>query len=221
MSERPWLTRSLPFGLFIGLMALEPLLLPLFPEGFDVRWLYGVRGALVAGVLVLLWPHYTELRQRTSTKGREWLLGLVVGVIVFLLWINLDVTFLALEPGDGFDPRTEGRVELGLAATRLAGAVLVVPVMEELFWRSFLLRWLQHPSFLSVEPGALGTKALLISSALFATEHRLWFAGLLAGLAYAWLYKRSGNLWVPILAHAVTNGLLGAYVLATGTWTLW
>ena len=58
-------------------------------------------------------------------------------------------------------------------------------------------------------------------SVLFATEHRLWFAGLLAGLAYGWLYKRSGNLWVPIVAHALTNALLAAYVLATGSWSFW
>jgi len=221
MPARPGLTRSLPFILFIGLMALEPVLEPLLPTGFDARWLYGIRVGLVLLLLLAFWRHFSELTERTPTPGREWILGLGVGVIVFFLWINLDVKLLALGGGEGFDPRADGRVVLGLAAARLAGATLVVPVMEELFWRSFLLRWLQHPSFLSVDPRAVGMKALLISSALFATEHRLWFAGLLAGLAYAWLYKRSGNLWVPILAHAVTNGLLGAYVLTTGSWIFW
>ena len=103
----------------------------------------------------------------------------------------------------------------------LAGAALVVPIMEELFWRSFIMRWLQRATFLSVDPSSVGWKALLISSALFASEHRLWFAGLLAGLAYGWLYKRSGNLWVPTVSHAVTNALLGIYVLATGMWMYW
>ena len=112
-------------------------------------------------------------------------------------------------------------LDVGLVIVRLAGAALIVPVMEELFWRSFLLRWIHHPSFLSVDPKGVGLKPLLASSVLFASEHRLWFAGLLAGLAYAWLYKKTGNLWVPILAHAVTNGLLGAYVLTTGSWAFW
>jgi CAAX prenyl protease-like protein len=52
-------------------------------------------------------------------------------------------------------------------------------------------------------------------------EHSLWAAGILAGLAYGWLYMKTNNLWVPILAHAVTNGMLGLWVLHTGQWTFW
>ena len=108
-----------------------------------------------------------------------------------------------------------------LACVRLAGAALVVPVMEELFWRSFVMRWIHQPDFLKVAPAESGLKALAISSVLFALEHHLWFAGLLAGLAYGWLYMRSGNLWVPTLSHAVTNGVLGIWVLHTGSWQFW
>ena len=172
-------------------------------------------------VMAALWRHFTELSDPAPVKGSDWALGLGVGTAVFVLWVLLDFRPLAMASDGGFDPRTGGSIVTALALTRLAGAILVVPVMEELFWRSFILRWLQHPSFLSVRPASVGVRALIISSALFATEHRLWFAGLLAGLAYAWLFRRSGNLWVPILAHAVTNGLLGAYVLATGSWTFW
>ena len=171
--------------------------------------------------LVVLWSQYTEFREGPSATTTDWALGFGVGVVVFFLWINLDFKPLSLAPGEGFDPRVDGRIDLGLAAVRLAGAALVVPIMEELFWRSFIMRWLQHAKFLSVGPGSVGWKALLISSALFASEHRLWFAGLLAGLAYGWLYKRSGNLWVPTVSHAVTNALLGIYVLATGMWVFW
>ncbi len=42
-----------------------------------------------------------------------------------------------------------------------------------------------------------------------------------AGLAYGWLYIRARNLWAPIVAHAVTNGALGAYVVTTGHWSFW
>jgi CAAX protease family protein len=103
----------------------------------------------------------------------------------------------------------------------LAGAVLVVPVMEELFWRSFAMRWIQDHDFLAVPPSRVGLKALGIGAVLFGLEHHLWFAGILAGLAYGWLYLRTGNLWVPILSHAVTNGLLGAWVLYTRSWEFW
>jgi hypothetical protein len=221
MRHRPALIRCIPFGIYIGLLALDPLLEPLLPEAWDPRWLYGLRVALVALALALFWRSYEELVGPTSVRVREWFLGVVLGTIVFLLWVSLDVVPLALPPGDGFDPRTAGELDLAISAVRLAGAALVVPVMEELFWRSFILRWLQRPNFLAVLPGELGLKALFISSVLFATEHRLWFAGLLAGLAYGWIYKRSGNLWVPVLAHAITNGLLGVYVLLTGNWQFW
>jgi len=221
ISDRPGLLRCLPFALYIGIMVMDPIIQPLLPAGFDGRWLYGVKVGLVLVVLAGFWRHYSELTQPTATKGSDWVLGLGLGVAVFILWVNLDFRPLAFAASGGFDPRTGGSFDVGLVVVRLAGAALIVPVMEELFWRSFLLRWLQQPAFLSADPMAVGIRALLISSALFASEHRLWFAGLLAGLAYGWLYKRSGNLWVPILAHAVTNGLLGAYVLATQSWVLW
>jgi CAAX prenyl protease-like protein len=144
-----------------------------------------------------------------------------VGVGVFVLWIALDFPPLVMGEGDPFDPRVDGRIHPGFALTRLAGAALVVPVMEEIFWRSFLMRWLEKPSFLEVDPRQVGPKALLITSAVFAAEHRLWFAGLLAGLLYGELYRRTGDIRVVVLSHAVTNGLLGVYVLATGSWTFW
>ena len=37
-----------------------------------------------------------------------------------------------------------------LVAVRWIGATLVVPVMEELFWRSFLMRWFQRTQFETV-----------------------------------------------------------------------
>ncbi|HQT72189.1 MAG TPA: CAAX prenyl protease-related protein, partial [Thiobacillus sp.] len=114
-----------------------------------------------------------------------------------------------------------GQIDWLLVAFRIAGAALVVPVMEELFWRSFLQRWVQQPDFMTLNPAQIGLKALFIASALFAVEHLQWLAGLVAGLAYGWLYIRTRNLWAPIIAHAVTNGMLGAYVVATGRWSFW
>lgn len=221
MPQHPGMIRVLPFGVFIGMMVLDPILAPLLPGGFDGRWLYGVRVGLVVLVLGLLWRRYTELTRPTSVRGMDWVLGLVVGVAVFALWVNLDFRPLALGPGEGFDPRSGGTLNVGLVAVRLGGACLVVPVMEELFWRSFVFRWLHRPAFLTLDPKGVGLRALIISSVLFASEHRLWFAGLVAGLSYGWLYRRTGNLRVPILAHAVTNGLLGVFVLATESWWFW
>ena len=221
MDQRPFAYRAVPFALFIGLMVLEPIIAGALPAGVDPRWLYAFRSAAVLVALAVFWRHYEELVPPQTWKPVDAGIAMAVGIGVFVLWIVLDVWPLAFSGGEGFDPRSGGRIHPGLAITRLAGAALVVPVMEELFWRSWLLRWLERPRFLTVQPGSVGAKAVIISSVLFATEHRLWFAGLLAGLAYAWLYKKTENLWYPVIAHALTNALLGGYVLATGSWQFW
>ena len=216
----PILVRSLPFGLYIAVLVLEGLL-PDWAPGFDARWLYPIKAGLVALALALLWRHYTELHA-WGLSTRHLLLSLVVGVIVWGLWINLDAGWMLMGEMTGYNPTDDaGRTDWLLVAFRIAGAALVVPIMEELFWRSFLQRWVQQPDFLNLHPARMRFKALLIASALFAIEHLQWLAGLIAGLAYGWLYIRTRNLWAPIIAHAVTNGALGAYVVTTGQWRFW
>lgn len=213
-----------PFALFVGLLALEPALADLFAGAFDPRWLYGIRCAATAALLLALWPRYARLpgvRDARRTGAGAWAAAVVVGVAVLAVWVLLDEPPFVLGAGDGFDPRVGGRVAFGFAATRLAGAALVVPLTEELFWRSFLMRWLEDPAFLDVAPSRVGWKALALTSAIFALEHRLWLAGLIAGVAYGELYRRTESLRLTVLAHAVTNGLLGAFVLATGRWEFW
>ena len=87
--------------------------------------------------------------------------------------------------------------------------------------KHFLLRWIDKREFLAFDPRSASWVAFAISSALFASEHSQWFAGLLAGMTYNWIYMRTGNLWVPIVSHATTNGLLGIWILATGNWQFW
>jgi len=217
----PIVVRSLPFGLYIALLALEGLL-PSWAPGFDVRWLYPIKVGLVALALAVLWRHYGELKAY-GLPFKHLLLSVAVGVGVLVLWVKLDASWMLMGAvGEGYKPTdATGQIDWLLVAFRIAGAALVVPIMEELFWRSFLQRWVQQPDFLTLDPAQVGLKALLIASALFAVEHVQWFAGLIAGLAYGWLYMRTRRLWAPILAHAVTNGGLGAYVLSTGRWSYW
>lgn len=221
MLTSPIFVRSLPFGLYIAFLAIEGLL-PDWAPGFDVRWLYPVKVGFVALALAVLWRYYTELETWWLSAGQV-LLSVVVGLVVLGLWVNLDAGWMLMgEVGKGFNPTDEaGRIDWVLVAFRIAGAALVVPLMEELFWRSFIQRWAQQSDFLALDPAKIGLKALLIASALFATAHLQWFAGLIAGLAYGWLYIRTRNLWAPILAHAVTNGGLGVYVVVTGQWSFW
>jgi len=213
--------RILPFAAFIAVMVVEPWVGSALAPVLDPRWLYGIRAGITALVLLALWKHYDELSEVPAAGGGAWGAAVGVGVGVLVLWILLDFPPLVVGESVGFDPRVDGRVHLGFAITRLAGSALVVPVMEELFWRSFVMRWLERPRFLEVDPRSVGWKALVISSVAFATEHHLWFAGLLAGMAYGELYRRTGNLRLAVVAHAVTNAGLGAWVLANGAWGFW
>lgn len=218
----PILFRAIPFAVFITLLAAEPLLGRQLADMFDVRWLYGVRSIIVAGLLLMFWRHFDELAVRRPGV-REYLLALGVGLAVLVIWLKLDSGFFVLgQSGSGFDPRTtDGSIDWPLAVMRLAGSALVVPLMEELFWRSLAMRWLENANFAAVDPARVGIFALLFSSLAFGFEHSQWMAGILAGLAYGWLYLRSRNLWLAIIAHTVTNAGLGVWVLATGSWYFW
>jgi hypothetical protein len=218
--SRPVLARVAPFAVYMAFLAVEDVARQWLGDALDPRWLYPVK--IVAVILTLLYfrRDYTELTLKADSRAWTW--GVPVGLLVFVLWINLDWGWLNLGDGPGYDPRTaDGGMDWTLVAMRIFGAALVVPVMEELFWRSFLMRWIDHHDFRDWEPARVGLRAILISSALFAVEHTLWFAGLLAGLAYAWLYRASGNLWTPIVSHATTNLALGLYVLYSGEWRFW
>lgn len=216
------LVRVLPFAIFIVFLAIEHQLAGTHAASFDSRWLYVAKSAVVGGMLVLFSRAYAELRFTAHTLPWVFIAAPLIGVIVFTLWINLDHGLLNIGSGPGFDPRDQsGAIDWQLAIPRLAGAAIVVPVMEELFWRSFLMRWIDRHDFLNLVPKAASARAILLSSFVFGLEHSLWFAGMVAGLAYALLYRVSGTLWTPIMAHAVTNAALGIWVLQTGNWQFW
>ena len=101
------------------------------------------------------------------------------------------------------------------------GSMLIVPVMEELFWRSFLMRWLDRRDFRSLEPQAISWRAVALSTMPFALEHAELFAGAVAGLAYALLYRYFGRIWPAIIAHGVSNLGLGLWIMATRQWNYW
>jgi CAAX prenyl protease-like protein len=217
----PALARIVPFAVYLFFIFVADVLARLGYSAQDTRWLYGAKILAVSAALMFYWRHYAELAwqgMRTSLLAAS----VALGLLVFVLWISLDAGWMQIGSAAGFDPRgAGGAVNWGLVALRIAGAALVVPVMEELFWRSFLLRWLDSPDFLSVRAAAVSLKALAITVLLFGFEHNLWLAGMVAGLAYSLLYMRSGNLWAAIVAHGVTNGVLGAWIVATGNWHFW
>jgi uncharacterized protein len=212
--------RILPFAVYMAFIAIAELLTRAGASAAVLHWLYPVKVGLVAVLLALFWRRYEELR-RFSLSPAAILTALATGVVVLLLWVTLDAPWMVVGSSPGYDPHVDGRIDWLLVTIRIAGAALVVPVMEELFWRSFLMRWIDALDFQTVEPPQLSLKSFAIAVLLFGFEHNLWLAGIVAGAAYSWLYMRFRNLWTPILAHAVTNGLLGLWVVQTGNWSFW
>lgn len=217
--DRAAWARILPFAAYLAFFLVGDGLARLGVDAASLRWLYAVKTATVVALLAFFWRDYTELKIRMSPGAA--LTALVAGAVVFFLWINLHAGWMVIGTSDGFDPRTNGAIDWPLAAVRIAGAALVVPVMEELFWRSFVMRWIDQPDFLSLDPAQAGIRGFVISVTLFGFEHNLWLAGIVAGGIYGLLFMRHRTIWSPILAHAVTNGMLGAWVVMTGAWSYW
>jgi CAAX prenyl protease-like protein len=220
MFDRASLPRILPFFIYLFFIFLADMLERAGVDARQLRWLYPVKIAIVLAALLLYRRQYSELAWK-ALDGRTIGAAILTGLLVLVLWINLDAGWMTIGSSAGFDPRGNGQVDWVLASVRLFGAALVVPVMEELFWRSFLMRWIVSQDFLSVNPAHTNIKAFVVTVILFGFEHNLWLAGIVAGAAYSVLYMRSRTLWSPILAHAVTNGVLGVWIIYTGQWTYW
>lgn len=222
LSGAAW-RRIAPFAIFMALLALRGALPDDGLAGIDARWVYGGAVLLVGALLIGCWRDYGELAAQTLPTGREALFAAAVGLVVSLLWTHLDAPWLRLgEATARFVPvDADGRVEWPLVAVRAFGAVLVVPLMEELFWRSFFMRWIHGLPFEAVPPQRVGVKAVVLSTFVFMLAHTLWLAAIFAGLAYAWLYIRSGKLWMAVIAHAVSNAALAVWVVRTGSWQFW
>lgn len=151
--------------------------------------------------------------------------SILVGAVVFVAWVGLDrvVDYPRLGTRTGFDPNSlHGSAWWpAFLAFRLYGLVLMVPVMEEIFWRSFLLRYLTRYDFQALPIGTFSALSLWVMVGASALAHPEWLAAVVASLAYALWIRRSRSLFAAIVAHATTNAALGGYVLVTREWHYW
>jgi uncharacterized protein len=208
-----------PFLTFVSIMSLERLL-KLPP---DVC--YPIRFA--ATLAVLFWFSKGLPVLRPSRFGAS----VVVGAVVWVLWIAPDLLFGYRSSWlftNSITGSAVSSVPHGLhknaifAGLRAASCTLLVPVIEELFWRGWLMRWLAAKDFRKVPFNAYYPLAFWVTALLFASEHGpYWEVGLAAGLIYNWWVIRTGNLADAIVAHMATNGFLSAYVLLADQWQYW
>jgi exosortase E/protease (VPEID-CTERM system) len=166
---------------------------------------------------------------RGTLKKLDWRIGWmgpVVGAAVFAVWVGPE--FL----GHGSGPVASGLgvalaelpvwERLGWLAVRVAGAVVTVPIAEELAFRGYLARRLMGREFDQISFRSLGLVAIVVSSAVFGAMHGgQWAVGIVAGLAYALVVKRTGRFGDAVAAHATSNLLLAAWVLGRGDWGMW
>jgi CAAX prenyl protease-like protein len=178
---------------------------------------YPIQTFLLACGIIYCWQGFKqEIRFAVDWPA------LAAGVFVFLIWILFEGFYPQIGFSE-FDPyRMANNKYVNLSIfIRLIGAALIIPVVEELFWRSFALRFLIKSDFKSVTLGQFTWFSFLVVSIAFGFEHHRWLPGIAAGMVYAGVLYRSKNLFSPIQAHATTNFLLGIYVIATKQWHFW
>lgn len=213
----------LPMLAFVGLLALNTALKRIenrFWCSSAEYWIYPAQTILCGGMLI--WFR----REYDLGRARQIIFAASVGVIVFLLWISPQQLF-------GIPPRTIGFNPDIFAAWlpiywltvlfRFLRLVVVVPFVEEIFWRGFLLRYLIDENFERVRFGSFSWFSFTVVTLVFGFSHLAedWIAALFTGAIYNGVAYRTKSLSSCILTHAVTNLLLGLWIMRTKQWGFW
>jgi CAAX prenyl protease-like protein len=216
-----WKPYVLPFAVLIVLLGLGPYL------GIGPALAHPSRTLAVLATLLVFSRGVISFRPARPVSS------ILLGLAVFAIWIAPDLLFPGYRHSWLFDnaltrvsanglPAPALRTSAWYVCFRVGGAALLIPVVEELFWRAWLMRWLISPDFEKIPLGAYAPQAFWFTAVLFASEHgTFWDVGLAAGILYNWWMIRTRSLADCILAHAVTNASLAAYVLLGGQWQYW
>lgn len=220
----PVFIRVVPFGIFLLLT---------FAQGWfgdtGRYWCYLAKTMVGAWMLWWMWPVVQEMRWKISAEA------VAIGVAVFVVWVGIDdfLKVIGLKPdfgelkigGKPWNPHQPFGAGSALAwffiIVRIVGSTAIVPPLEEVFYRSFLYRYLVKPDFLLVPLGAFFALPFVVTSIVFGFEHREWLAGIICGVAYAGLVCWKKRLGDAMAAHAITNFLLGVWVVSRGEWQFW
>ncbi|MBC8143055.1 MAG: CAAX prenyl protease-related protein [Armatimonadetes bacterium] len=216
----PWLPYVLPMIVFLVATQGEAFL----PKSvYPVA--YAVKAVIVTVVLLVClktWRH--ELRFDAKAVG----IGVLAGLIGLPLWLGVDaitppLSFLGTRTAyNPFTAIPDATLRTVFLATRFFGLAVMVPLMEEVFWRSFLLRFVtDQDKWYTLPVGAFSLAALAFVCAGFGLVHPEYLAAIVFALLMAGLLRLTKNLLACVVAHGVTNLALGIYVLATGNWQLW
>lgn len=212
-----WLAYVTPMAAFMVLTAVESSV----SKAYYV-WLYLAKVVVVTAALVAFRAPLKDIRPKANILVP----AVLVGLLVFVQWILLDkaIPYPHLGERTSLDPFSaiEGTtLRFVFLTARFYGLVFMVPVMEELFWRSFLLRYLTDPDFTKLPVGAFSWGSFLLVAVAFGLAHSEWLVAIICACAYALLLRQTRSLFACIVAHAVTNLALGVYVILSHDWVYW
>jgi CAAX prenyl protease-like protein len=221
---RPAFVRAAPFLAWLLLTGLQNVI-----GGGAKYWIYLVQ-VIVSGWLIWTFRReISELRRRFSWQA------FAVGIAVFIMWVGLaplvsllglNPSWIIIKPAGTAEWRPPGFFQsMALAwffiIVRIVGSTVVVPPIEEVFFRSFVYRYVAKPDFQTVPLGQFLWTPFIVTSVLFGFEHREWLAGILCGFAYQGLVCWKKRLGDAIIAHGVTNFLLGLWIVHNDAWHFW
>lgn len=206
-------------------------------------WFYFAKSVVGAWLIWEMRPFVSELRLNFSWEA------VAVGVGVLVMWVGIDGWYPSLNdlgravlnpilklvgleswslkpssvaplwnPHEHF---AQGGLAWFFVVMRIAGSSLVVPALEEVFYRSFLYRYVAKPDFQSVPLHSFLWMPFLVTAVIFGVSHHQWLAGILCGFAYQGLVIWKKRLGDAIVAHGITNSLLGLWVVWKGDWKFW
>lgn len=227
LTSSPVTARVAPFGIFLALTFFQGRF-----GAASAYWLY------LAKTLAGFWLAW---EMRTVVPEMRWAFSweaMLIGVGVFALWVGVSGEWTTQNslwnklgfavPGkfiSAWNPPEQFGAHSALAwlfiATRIMGSTFIVPPLEEVFYRSFLYRYVARHEFLSVPLNRFLPLPFLATAFVFGISHNEWLAGILCGAAYQWLVLRKNRLGDAMTAHAITNFLLGLWVVTRGAWQFW
>lgn len=227
-SEKSALTAYIaPFIVFMAGLALVSAVQTFAPaEGAPLwlsepkYWVYPLQAVVCGALLAWFWKHYEW--------GKRWHVatGVVVGAIVLALWISPQWIFGAASRNDGFNPDTfanDPALWWSTVALRFLRLVVVVPLLEEIFWRGFLMRYLIKEDFTKVPFGEFSAISFAVTTLMFGLAHYGpdFLPAIITCAIYNLVAIRTKSLACCVIAHAVTNLGLGLYIMQTKQWGFW
>ena len=220
----PVAAHVLPFGVFMAGLVLVSAVQPLGGDSLWIEnpeyWIYPLQ-TLLCGALLFFYRRQYELRIRAGM-----LAATLVGLGVLAVWVAPQALGFSSPRLGGFNPDVFA-ASPGLywftVITRFLRLVVVVPLLEEIFWRGFLMRVIIREDFTSVAFGTFRWGSFLTVAVCFMLVHNTadWPAAFLCGLAYNALAVWTKSLSACVAAHALTNLGLGFYIMTTKQWGFW